>query len=263
MARESGVPLPAPHYPIAYHDLRPIGDIQTHGEYDTWIGQLTGSTLKVLVKRFNYKPSKYQGTQPDPETVHRRFSRELAVVSRVRHPNIVEFIGMVNLTQGEGDRSTALVLLFEHLQFGNLRNYLNRYSVDVHTRLSWILDVAEALRYLHSLTPNAVIHNNINSSQILIGDNGVAKLDCFTHSREIYIATSTDWVDNTQMSSFGLEWPKTCQAPETLPHWDDETRTGISGVLSKASDVYSWGLTAVSVSIFRRRMAEHELSSLF
>ncbi len=95
----------------------------------------------------------------------RRFQQECDFLSKIRHPNIVLFLGISQ------DPATNLpVLLMELMEDGNLTVFLENpdSSIPFRTEVSICHDIAQALSFLHS---NNIIHRDLSSNNILmIGD---------------------------------------------------------------------------------------------
>ena len=89
------------------------------------------------------------------------FIREMNMAARVRHPNLVQFIGAC--MEGE------MVILTELLPT-SLRRELERegYHMSPHQLLSISLDVVRALNYLHQMQPDPIIHRDISSANVLL-----------------------------------------------------------------------------------------------
>ena len=87
------------------------------------------------------------------------FNREMNMAARLRHPNLVQFIGA--LLEGEP------VILTE-LMTTSLRSELEKGPIH-HTHIVSIsLDVARALNYLHLMQPQPIIHRDISSANVLL-----------------------------------------------------------------------------------------------
>ena len=89
----------------------------------------------------------------------RLFRREMDMAARIRHPNLLQFIGA---TQEGG-----MVILTE-LMPTSLRKELERDNLPPNQATPIGLDVARALNYLHQMRPQPLIHRDISSANILL-----------------------------------------------------------------------------------------------
>ena len=89
----------------------------------------------------------------------RLFKREMDMAARIRHPNLLQFIGATQ----EGE----MVILTE-LMPTSLRRELERGNLPRDQATPIGLDVARALNYLHQMRPHPLIHRDISSSNILL-----------------------------------------------------------------------------------------------
>ena len=111
----------------------------------------------------------FRGVRVAAKTIHRLiishhnvqlFRREMNMAARLRHPNLVQFIGATM----EGN----MVILTE-LMPTSLRAQLQQ---DIYMPpkivMSVSLDVARALNYLHQMQPDPIIHRDISSANVLL-----------------------------------------------------------------------------------------------
>ena len=89
----------------------------------------------------------------------RLFRREMDMAARIRHPNLLQFIGATQ----EGE----MVILTE-LMPTSLRRELRRDNLSPDQATTIGLDVARALNYLHQMRPHPFIHRDISSSNVLL-----------------------------------------------------------------------------------------------
>ena len=89
------------------------------------------------------------------------FIREMNMASRIRHPNLVQFIG--------ASMEDGMVILTE-LMSTSLRRELERedYNMTADQLIVISLDVSKALNYLHQMQPDPVIHRDISSANVLL-----------------------------------------------------------------------------------------------
>ena len=108
--------------------------------------------------------------QGDTSYTVRRFEEECCLLSKVRHPNIVQFLG-VCFQQG----LRAPILVMEFLPT-NLTFCIKHYGIFPKEISYTILnDVALGLYYLHSQTPS-IIHRDLSSNNVLLTPNMTAKI---------------------------------------------------------------------------------------
>ena len=87
------------------------------------------------------------------------FSREMNMAARLRHPNLVQFIG----ASIEG-----VPVVLTELMKTSLRAELEKESINQIHVTSISLDVAQALNYLHLMQPHPIIHRDISSANVLL-----------------------------------------------------------------------------------------------
>ena len=99
------------------------------------------------------------------------FSREMDIASRVRHPNLVQFIGATRV-------GTSIILT--EMMTTSLYKELQMNALTQPQILGISQDVASALNYLHLWKPNPIIHRDISSPNVLlepsVGDSFKAKV---------------------------------------------------------------------------------------
>ena len=88
------------------------------------------------------------------------FNREMSMAARLRHPNLVQFIGV----SIEGRHPIILTELMKT----SLRAELKNGSIKLPHVISISLDVAQALNYLHLMQPHPIIHRDISSANVLL-----------------------------------------------------------------------------------------------
>ena len=102
------------------------------------------------------------------------FLRECQQCSRLRHPNIVKFLG-VYYPAGGAARMRLPVMVME-MMAQNLTTFADKQeSIPVHLKFSIINDVALGLYYLHSQIP-PIIHRDLSPNNILLTEHNVAKI---------------------------------------------------------------------------------------
>ena len=87
------------------------------------------------------------------------FNREMSMAARLRHPNLVQFIG----ASIEGHP-----IILTELMKTSLRAELENENIKQPQVKSISLDVAQALNYLHLMQPHPIIHRDISSANVLL-----------------------------------------------------------------------------------------------
>ena len=136
-----------------------------HGSYATVL-ELEYMGLKCAGKKIH----ELLLEQGDASYTVRRFEEECRLLSQVRHPNIVQFLG-VYFQQGV----RAPILVMEFLPT-NLTSCIKQYGIlPKEISYSILHDVALGLHYLHSQTP-PIIHRDLSSNNVLLTPNMTAKI---------------------------------------------------------------------------------------
>eukprot|EP00930_Biecheleria_cincta_P021120 TRINITY_DN15722_c0_g1_i1.p1 TRINITY_DN15722_c0_g1~~TRINITY_DN15722_c0_g1_i1.p1 ORF type:complete len:714 (-),score=106.02 TRINITY_DN15722_c0_g1_i1:197-2278(-) len=89
-------------------------------------------------------------------------ANEIRIMRRIRHPNIVAFLGVCVVPQEE-----LFMLVEEYVSGKSMKAALKDDQVSQTTRGSILLDVCRALLYLHGLDP-AVAHGDLKPANILL-----------------------------------------------------------------------------------------------
>ena len=108
--------------------------------------------------------------QGDTSYTVRRFEEECRLLSQVRHPNIVQFLGV-----HFREEVPAPILVMEFLPT-NLTSCIEQYGIlPKEISYSILHEVAVGLCYLHSQTPS-IIHRDLSSNNVLLTANMTAKI---------------------------------------------------------------------------------------
>ena len=149
------------------------------------------------------------------------FSREMDVASRVRHPNLLQFIGATKVGQ---------LMIITELMPTSLRRELGKHSLLRSQVISIATDVVSALNYLHSFRPRPILHRDVSSANVLLepsaGNNWKGKLSDYG---------SANLMDNISTSNPGSP---VYSAPEA----------STPSLHSAAMDIYSFGILLLEMA---------------
>ncbi|PVF99287.1 kinase-like protein, partial [Serendipita vermifera] len=151
----------------------------------------------------------------------KRLTREMDVWWKLDHPNIVPLWGYIN---DLGELPSMVAQWYEN---GNACGYIEKEVLPVEFRLQLLREVTLGLQYLHVQSP-AIIHGDLKPANILIDNEGVARLSDFGLA---HLATSGE----VTLGSAGNGATIRYAAPEIRSPADDEASTRAT----KESDIYS------------------------
>ncbi|KAJ9153249.1 hypothetical protein P3X46_026711 [Hevea brasiliensis] len=158
--------LEVPEYEINPEELDFTNSVEiTKGTFRlaSWRG------IQVAVKRLG------EDVISDEEKV-KAFRDELSLLQKIRHPNVVQFLGAVT-------QSSPMMIVTEYLPKGDLCAFLKRKrALRTATAVRFALDIARGLNYLHENKP-PIIHRDLEPSNVLRDDSGHLKVADFGVSK--------------------------------------------------------------------------------
>ncbi|XP_052881883.1 uncharacterized protein LOC108476245 isoform X2 [Gossypium arboreum] len=148
---------------------------------------------------------------------HGLWYASVSLMKRLRHPNVLLFMGAVTSPQ-------RLCIVTEFLQRGSLFRLLQRNAakLDRKRRVHMALDIARGMNYLHHCNPT-IVHRDLKSSNLLVDKNWTVKVGDFGLSRLKHATFLT-----TKTGKGTPHW----MAPEVLRNEPSDEK----------SDIYSFGV---------------------
>ena len=151
-----------------------------------------------------------------------RFEQECQILRDLKHPNIVQFLGVVQ------DPTTNKPILLMEVMKDSLTHFLESSPTDIpyHVQVNISHDIALAVAHLHR---NGILHRDLSSNNILLNASHQAKVTDFGMSK---IATSNPSMTRSKVT----QCPGTLvyMPPEALrpqPRYSDKIDTFSIGVL--------------------------------
>ena len=162
------------------------------------------------------------------EAVYTRFCNECLLLSRLRHPNIVQFLG-VHFGRDRYD----LTLIMERMHM-DLETALKTFpNIPLPFKIRILLDASYGLLYLHCQSP-PIIHRDFTAANILLSTDFRAKV------ADLGVSRILD-VDPHQLRSLSL-------CPGTLAYMPPEALKP-NPVYDKKLDIFSFGHMALFTAI--------------
>jgi len=165
------------------------------------------------------------------------FHREIQCLMKVKHKNIVRFLGYCADTQGNMAKHNGKLVMadvqqrllcFEYLPKGNVHDYIT----DASSRLRWrtcykiIKGICDGLHHLHD---NHIVHLDLKPSNVLLDEHMVPKIADFGLSR-CFEENQSQTITSKLVGSLGYF------APELY-----------SGKITMKSDIYSVGVLIIEM----------------
>ena len=144
-----GVSAAREGYDIAFSEISFEKKIGIGACGEVWRGEWAGTSVAIK------KILKADISEKDIE----EFSSEILLMSKLRHPNVVQFLGAC--------LTPEFCLLTELMERGSLFDVVAKESLSWGRKVEMCLDVARGILYLHSRKP-PIIHRDIKSLNVLV-----------------------------------------------------------------------------------------------
>ncbi|KAH9693592.1 serine/threonine-protein kinase STY46 [Citrus sinensis] len=169
------------------------------------------------------------------ENIRREFAQEVHIMRKVRHMNVVQFIGACT-------RPPRLFIVTEFMSGGSIYDYLHKQKcgLKLPLLLRVAIDVSKGMNYLHR---NNIIHRDLKAANLLMNENGVRDSDihCYLSnflsiSTVILVVKVADFGVARVQAQYGVMTAETgtyrWMAPEVIEHQPYNHR----------ADVFSFGI---------------------
>ncbi|XP_073675563.1 interleukin-1 receptor-associated kinase 1 isoform X2 [Garra rufa] len=199
-----------------------------------------GHVYKAVMRNTEFAVKKLkEDSHLDWNVVKESFRTEVEKLSQYRHPNIMDFVGY----SIEGQ---TYCLIYVYMPNGSLEDRLqckDSYALSWSQRVNVLLGTAKAIQYLHSCSP-ALIHGDIKSSNILLGEHLESKLGDFGLARFCRNPSKTPGKTSTVA--------QTSTVRGTLAYLPEEYLK--DGQLGVEIDIYSFGVVMLEVLTGRQAL---------
>ena len=104
------------------------------------------------------------------------FMRECRQCSRLRHPNVIQFLGVYYPTGEDGANRMRLPVMVMEMMADSLTSFVEKHEkIPVHIKYSIVHDVSLGLCYLHNHDP-PIVHRDLSPNNVLLTAHHVAKI---------------------------------------------------------------------------------------
>eukprot|EP00039_Didymoeca_costata_P014230 m.227923 g.227923 ORF g.227923 m.227923 type:complete len:800 (-) comp15974_c0_seq31:1845-4244(-) len=204
----------APKHQINFYSIRFLEKVAAGSFGTVFRADLKGEVVAAKI---------YQRDQSNKRSNIKMFCREVAMLSRFKHKNVLHFVGACI------EKSDNLVIVTEFVEQGSLYSLLHEQNkaLDMAAKIKLAHGIALGMSYLHSLSP-PIIHRDLNSHNVLIGNFDTPVIADFGES-QFYKSNGAKRMRNLTIQPGNLRW----MAPEIFLQ--------SSGYTLKA-DVFSYSL---------------------
>ncbi|KAL7244739.1 hypothetical protein ACSBR2_000159 [Camellia fascicularis] len=131
---------------------------------DLYKGTFNGQDVAIKVLRAEYL-----------NDVQKEFAQEVYILRRVRHKNVVQFIGACT-------RPPSLCIVTEFMSGGSVYDFMHKRKgiFKLPALLKVAIDVSKGMNYLHQ---NNIIHRDLKAANLLMDENEVVKVADFGVAR--------------------------------------------------------------------------------
>ncbi|KAL5010470.1 hypothetical protein ScPMuIL_012775 [Solemya velum] len=195
--------------------------------------EVVGKGAFGVVSRAKWRTKDVAVKLIETESERKAFITELKQLSRVAHPNIVKLYGACT-------KQPTVCLVMEYAEGGSLYNVLHGTGPQPHYTsahsMSWALQCARGVEYLHGMKPKALIHRDLKPPNLLLIMGGTVLKICD-------FGTACDIQTHMTNNKGSAAW----MAPEVFEGFN----------YSEKCDVFSWGI--ILWEVFTRKKPFDEI----
>jgi serine/threonine protein kinase len=186
--------------------------------------------IPVALKQFNnLDPSKMK-----------LMKNEFSTMTKLHHPNIIQLLGYFD---------SPYTIVMEYIRRGSLSEFLKQHPwTTIHTKISFIMDIAKGLAYLHARKPSFIIHRDIKPSNFLVTQDYHIKIADFGICKML----SNDWAERSDDNLPALQGIDATAKVGTLFYMAPELVLARQSVIHYDSSVDMYSLGAVMYEIMEK-----------
>jgi len=183
--------------------------------------------IPVALKQFdNIDPSKMK-----------LMMNEFSTMTKLHHPNIIQLLGYFE---------SPYTIVMEYISRGSMSEFLKRYPwTTIHTKISFIMDIAKGLAYLHARKPSFIIHRDIKPSNFLVTQDYHIKIADFGICKML----SNHWAERSEDNLPSLQGVDATAKVGTLFYMAPELVLAKKSVIHYDSSVDIYSLGAVMYEV--------------
>ena len=179
---------------------------------DVELGRGTGGVVHKAKWRGLECAAKLLSASSQVSVEYHDMINEITVISHLRHPNLVLFLGACTVDE-------PLLILSEFMAGGSLEEHYNKMRIRLGKPFKpprqqlyrWMLDLSRAVCFLHSCT-NPIMHRDLKPSNLLLSEHEHLKVSDFGLCKTMQKVKE----DGTPYSMTGCTGTKRYMAPEVV-----------------------------------------------
>ena len=177
------------------------------------------------------------------------YQRELEIMSKIYHPNIVQFLGFIK---------NPFTIVMEYVGNKSLLNLINDQKsswLSINKKIDICLDILKGINYLHTRFNNNIIHRDIKLDNVLLTDTYKAKIIDFGLSRIVNKKLNTiEYTYEENNLVMGQEIVDLTYPVGTKRYMSPEIKN--NNIYSYKTDIWSIGILFIELFEDRRYFLE-------